>query len=168
MRTLLTNLIPFPRLHFMTVSHAPTTAEAVSPSTSELTDLVFDKSYATVDCNAFNEKFLSSALVYRGSPMSDIEEAVAKLKTREFPFSVSDCLKYGNIHKKPFVLKEGKLAPHESSCTLINHNVAVKSLFKRMKRQWDRLFSKRSFTHWYLWHGMNNRGMICGSLNGTN
>jgi hypothetical protein len=67
---IITNLVPYTRLHFTTVSYAPIVPlneePAQPPTASELTDMVFDPRYATIDCSPLQDVLIACGLIYRG------------------------------------------------------------------------------------------------------
>ena len=154
--TLTTNLVPYYMLHFTTLSCVP-----MQSSVSEMTEMAFESRHNSLDCDPFKSKFVSCALIYRSCPLLQIEEAIAKLRTKGLQFSVSERYKYGNINKEPFVFKEESFT---SNCTLINNNCSVINTFKKMQRNFNLLWNKRSHMWWYLSAaGSDGKALSCDS-----
>ena len=145
--TLATNLIPNYIFHFPVLSYAPLTTESVT----EMTEMAFDSRQTTLDCDPLTSKFISCAFIYKNSPLLQMEEAIAKIRTKGLQFSISERYKYGYVNKELFVLEEGPFKPHSSSCTLINNTLSVKKVFKRMLFNFDRMYIKKSHMQWFLY-----------------
>lgn len=83
-----TNLVPFPRLHFMLSSYAP----VISPkrayhelcSVNEITKAVFEPSRMMAKCDPSKGKYMTCCLMYRGDVApKDVNTAVRSIKTKK-------------------------------------------------------------------------------------
>lgn len=82
-----TNLVPYPRIHFMLSSYAPLVsiekAYHENSSVSEITNIVFEPSSMMVKCDPRRGKYMACCLMYRGdvSP-KDVNVALATIKSK--------------------------------------------------------------------------------------
>lgn len=82
-----TNLVPYPRIHFMLSSYAPVISSAKAYheqlSVPEITNAVFDPSSMMVKCDPRHGKYMACCLMYRGDVVpKDVNAAVATIKTK--------------------------------------------------------------------------------------
>jgi tubulin alpha len=82
-----TNLVPYPRIHFMLTSYAPVvSAEKAfheSNSVAEITSTVFEPSNMMTKCDPRHGKYMACCLMYRGDVVpKDVNAAVATIKTK--------------------------------------------------------------------------------------
>ena len=83
----LTNLVPFPRIHFPVVSYAPFLSIEQScysnKEVDEITETCFETVNQTLKCDVLNGKFIAVCLLYRGDVTpSDVNSAIYKLKAQ--------------------------------------------------------------------------------------
>merc|ERR1712085_179477 len=81
-----TNLVPYPRIHFMLTSYAPIiSAEKAyheQLSVAELTNSVFEPASMMVKCDPRHGKYMACCLMYRGDVVpKDVNASVATIKT---------------------------------------------------------------------------------------
>lgn len=81
-----TNLVPYPRIHFMLSSYAPIiSAEKAyheSLSVKELTSSVFEPAQMMVKCDPRHGKYMACCLMYRGDVVpKDVCSSIASVKT---------------------------------------------------------------------------------------
>merc|ERR1719201_217427 len=82
-----TNLVPYPRIHFMLASYAPIiSAEKAyheQLSVSEITNSVFEPASMLTKCDPRHGKYMAVCLMYRGDVVpKDVNAAVATIKTK--------------------------------------------------------------------------------------
>jgi tubulin alpha len=82
-----TNLVPYPRIHFMLSSYAPViSAEKAyheQLSVPEITNAVFEPSSMMAKCDPRHGKYMACCLMYRGDVVpKDVNAAVATIKTK--------------------------------------------------------------------------------------
>ena len=82
-----TNLVPYPRIHFMLSSYAPViSAEKAyheQLSVSEITNSAFEPSSMMAKCDPRHGKYMACCLMYRGDVVpKDVNASVATIKTK--------------------------------------------------------------------------------------
>jgi len=161
-----TNLVPFPRLHFMTTGIAPLVAknnkghEKIDPST--ITDSVFQPSSFLVKYNDFNveeDKYMAISLNYRGDVRSrDANQAAQLMKRKNKITFVEWCptgFKIGLNDEAPETVVDDDMADSPRNVVMIGNNVAVSRVFQqRLVAKFDLMYSQRAFVHWYVGEGM--------------
>lgn len=83
-----TNLVPFPRIHFMLSSYAPIISSARAHyelcSVPEITKAVFEPSRMMAKCDPSRGKYMACCLMYRGDiAPKDVNQAVGSIKTKK-------------------------------------------------------------------------------------
>ncbi len=83
-----TNLVPYPRIHFLLSSYAPLISadklHIEKISVAEMTYCAFLSSNVLAKCEPANDKYMASRLMYRGNIVpKDISAAIATIKTKK-------------------------------------------------------------------------------------
>jgi len=161
-----TNLVPFPRLHFMTNSLAPVIAKAKASnetfSVQDVTDQAVNPDYFLVrypDFDTAEDKYMAVTLLYRGNIKSKDSNAVIQwLKDNNKLSFVDWCptgYKVGLNDEPPALVKDDDVASTDVNCSMIGNNVAVSRVFsQRVVAKFDLMYSQRAFVHWYVGEGM--------------
>ncbi|CAN6454209.1 unnamed protein product [Victoria cruziana] len=157
-----TNLVPYPRIHFMLSSYAPViSAEKAyheQLSVPEITNAVFEPSSMMAKCDPRHGKYMACCLMYRGDVVpKDVNAAVATIKTKRTVQFVDWCptgFKCGINYQPPTVVPGGDLAKVQRAVCMISNNTAVAEVFSRIDHKFDLMYSKRAFVHWYVGEGM--------------
>ncbi|MBA0603513.1 hypothetical protein Gorai_003654 [Gossypium raimondii] len=157
-----TNLVPYPRIHFMLSSYAPViSAEKAyheQLSIPEITNAVFEPSSMMAKCDPRHGKYMACCLMYRGDVVpKDVNAAVATIKTKRTVQFVDWCptgFKCGINYQPPTVVPGGDLAKVQRAVCMISNNTAVAEVFARIDHKFDLMYSKRAFVHWYVGEGM--------------
>ncbi|XP_071696616.1 tubulin alpha-5 chain-like [Rutidosis leptorrhynchoides] len=157
-----TNLVPFPRIHFMLSSYAPMVSSARAYhelcSVPEITNAVFEPSNMMVKCDPRHGKYMACCLMYRGDiAPKDVNTAVGSIKTKKTIQFVDWCptgFKCGINNQAPTAVPGGDLAKSKRAVCMISNNTAVSEVFSRIDHKFDTMFAKRAFVHWYLGEGM--------------
>merc|ERR1712019_200804 len=141
-----TNLVPFPRLHFMTTALAPVIskdkASHEAQTVREITDTVMQPKSMLIkytDFDPVEDKYMAVSLNYRGSIKSKEANATVQwLKQNNKMSFVEWCptgFKIGlnETPAAPILNQDGKsidiMAPAERNVTMIGNNVAVSRVF---------------------------------------
>jgi len=164
-----TNLVPFPRLHFMTTALAPVInkkkASHEAQTIREITDHVFQPQNMLVkyaDFDPVEDKYMAISVNYRGSIKSKEANATVQwLKQNNKISFVEWCPTGFKIGLNEVPAAEVKIPTPdimktaERNVTMIGNNVAVSRVFtERITKKYDMMYSQRAFVHWYVGEGM--------------
>jgi len=161
-----TNLVPFPRLHFMTTALAPVVsnkkASHEAATIREITDHVFQPQNMLVkyaDFDPVEDKYMAISVNYRGEIKSKEANATVQwLKQNNKISFVEWCptgFKIGLNDKPAAALDDDILAASPRNVTMIGNNVAVSRVFtERITKKYDIMYGQRAFVHWYVGEGM--------------
>jgi len=161
-----TNLVPFPRLHFMTTSMAPLVAEVDVDVTEVLyedsiTDALFQPSHMFVryhEWDVLEDQYMGISITYRGNCVGKrINRAILEIKEKKIKL-VEWCptgFKLSLIDRPTAFLPDDGFLPTDRSAVMIGNNTAVaRPLQQRIAKKFDLLYSQRAFVHWYVGEGM--------------
>jgi tubulin alpha len=161
-----TNLVPFPRLHFMTTSLAPVTTpkkmETAKIDLQAITESCFSPANFLVKIADFDpeeDKYMAISLNYRGDAKSKDANATAQwCKANKKISFVEWCptgFKIGLNEIPPAVLECDDIAPSPRNVVMIGNNTAISRVFsERISKKYDLMYSQRAFVHWYVGEGM--------------
>ncbi|CAE8724174.1 unnamed protein product [Polarella glacialis] len=157
-----TNLVPYPRIHFMLSSYAPIiSAEKAyheQLSVAEITMSVFEPASMFVTCDPRHGKYMACCMMYRGDVVpKDVNASVATIKTKRTIQFVDWCptgFKVGINYQPPTVVPGGDLAKVMRACCMISNSTAIAEVFSRCDHKFDLMYSKRAFVHHYVGEGM--------------
>ena len=157
-----TNLVPYPRIHFMLSSYAPViSAEKAyheQLSVAEITNSAFEPSSMMAKCDPRHGKYMACCLMYRGDVVpKDVNAAVANIKTKRTIQFVDWCptgFKCGINYQAPTTVPGGDLAKVQRAVCMISNSTAIAEVFSRLDHKFDLMYSKRAFVHWYVGEGM--------------
>eukprot|EP01068_Selenidium_serpulae_P014562 Selendium_serpulae@DN6110_c0_g1_i2.p2 len=162
-----TNLVPYPRIHFMLTGYAPVIDSArgyhETLAVPELTSQVFQAGSQLVKCDPKKGKYLSVCLMYRGDVTpKDVNASVANIKSDRGVKFVDWCptgFKCGISAQPPTFVPGGDLAKVVRAVCCITNCTAIGEVFSRMNRKFDMMYRKRAFVHWYVGEGMDEGEM---------
>jgi len=161
-----TNLVPFPRLHFMTTSLAPVISKKKkdheAQTVREITDHVFQPKNMLVkygDFDPVEDKYMAISLNYRGEIKSKEANATVQwLKQNNKVSFVEWCptgFKIGLNNTPAAEVTNDPMTHNTRNVTMIGNNVAVSRVFtERITAKYDMMYSQRAFVHWYVGEGM--------------
>jgi tubulin alpha len=157
-----TNLVPYPRIHFMLCSYAPViSAEKVhheENKVAQLTNAVFEPQNMFAKCDPLHGKYMAVCLMYRGDIVpKDVTQAVAQIKTKRTIQFVDWCptgFKCGINSQPPFAVPGGDLAKVTRAVAMLSNTTAIGEVFSRLDQKFDLMYAKRAFVHWYVGEGM--------------
>merc|ERR1719169_142224 len=163
-----TNLVPFPRLHFMTSSISPVFSSGKgakdfeSITVQDITDYAFNPASFLVkyeDFDVAEDKYMAISLNYRGDVRSKESNKVAQwIKANNKVTFVDWCptgFKIGLNDEPPQLVADDDVADSPRNVVMIANNVAVSRVFsQRLVAKFDLMYSQRAFVHWYVGEGM--------------
>jgi len=157
-----TNLVPYPRIHFMLSSYAPViSAEKAyheALSVPEISNAAFEPTNMMAKCDPRRGKYMACCMMYRGDVVpKDVNAAVANIKMKKTIQFVDWCptgFKCGINYQPPTVVPGGDLAKVPRACCMISNSTAIAEVFQRIDAKFDLMYSKRAFVHWYVGEGM--------------
>jgi len=157
-----TNLVPYPRIHFMLCSYAPVISASKAYheqlSVSEISNAVFEPYNMMAKCDPRTGKYMACCLMYRGDVVpKDVQAAVAAIKAKRAVQFVDWCptgFKCGINYQPPTVVPNGDLAKVQRAVCMISNTTAIAEVFARLDHKFDLMYSKRAFVHWYVGEGM--------------
>jgi len=162
-----TNLVPFPRLHFMTTALAPVIskkkASHEAQTIREITDHMFQPQNMLVKYSDFDpveDKYMAISINYRGQIKSKEANATVQWLKQNNKISFVEWCPTGfkiGLNEVPAaeIGDEDVMAKAERNATMIGNNVAVSRVFtERIMKKYDMMYSQRAFVHWYVGEGM--------------
>jgi len=161
-----TNLVPFPRLHYMTSSFAPIISKKKAKneifSVQDCLDEAVNSDNFFVkypDFDPVEDKYLAMMFLFRGSAKArDVNKGISWLNDNNKVEFVSWCpsgYKIGLNDEPPALVKNDDMAGSTVNCSLLGNNVAVTRVFsERIVAKFDLMYSHRAFVHWYVGEGM--------------
>ena len=157
-----TNLVPYPRIHFMLASYAPIiSAEKAmreKQSTNDITIQAFDAQSMMAKCDPRHGKYMATCLLYRGDVTpKDVNGAIQLVKSKRAVQFVDWCptgFKTG-INSLQMIPPPGsEIAKVERSVCMVANSTAISEVFHRIDQKFDLMYSKRAFVHWFVGEGM--------------
>merc|ERR1712217_550018 len=161
-----TNLVPFPRLHFMTTSLAPVISKKKAAHEAQMVREITDHSFQPqnmlvkyADFDVVEDKYMAISVNYRGDIKSQESNATVQwLKQNNKISFVEWCptgFKIGLNEVPAAKIGNDVMAPAKRNVTMIGNNVAVSRVFtERINKKYDMMYSQRAFVHWYVGEGM--------------
>jgi len=162
MRDVYEDLVPFPRLHFMTTSLRPISAKQNTVDARQIIDdLVQSKNFNVhiADFDVIEDKYMAIKILPRGGFKSkEINQAAAWIKQRHKVSFVEWCPNTQlqcNICPKPIAKTAGEnFGTEGKSATMVGNNIAICRKFKETAKRYDIMYSNRAYVHQYVKHDM--------------
>jgi tubulin beta len=161
LRKLYTNMCPYPALHFFLPGFAPLTTTSTfnqysNYSVKHLVKDLFNSRHQMAAYDACSGKYLTCAAIFRGLVSSkDVEEAMVDIQR---------CNSDSFVNWIPNNIKTAICdIPPRGLCfsaTFLANTTAITLSFNRLIEQFDSMFSKRAFVHWYTAEGMEEQEFI--------
>jgi len=157
-----TNLVPYPRIHFLLTSYAPIVSRErafhESMSIAEITSSVFEPTSMMTKCDPRNGKYMACCLMYRGDVVpKDVNAAIATIKTKRTVQFVDWCptgFKTGINYQAPTSIPDGDMAEVKRAVCMVANTTAIAEVLSRIDHKFDLMYAKRAFVHWYVGEGM--------------
>uniref|UniRef100_H2RAU0 Tubulin alpha 1c n=1 Tax=Pan troglodytes TaxID=9598 RepID=H2RAU0_PANTR len=136
----LTNLVPYPRIHFPLATYAPViSAEKAyheQLTVAEITNACFEPANQMVKCDPRHGKYMACCLLYRGDVVpKDVNAAIATIKTKRTIQFVDWCptgFKVGINYQPPTVVPGGDLAKVQRAVCMLSNTTAVAEAWARL------------------------------------
>jgi len=161
-----TNLVPFPRLHFMTTSLAPIVSARKAATANTEVKRITDESLQSgnflvkyTDWDVVEDKYMAISLNYRGAITSqEANGTVQWVKGQNKVSFVEWCptgFKIGLNDVPASAVKGDDMAEATRNAVMIGNNIAVNRVFvERLSKKYDMMYSQRAYVHWYVGEGM--------------
>ncbi|KAH0473027.1 MAG: uncharacterized protein KVP18_000351 [Porospora cf. gigantea A] len=157
-----TNLVPYPRIHFMLSSYAPIISAKKAAhekmSISDITTAAFEPGSMMAMCDPRHGKYMACTLMYRGDcAPNDITKAITAVRQKAAIRFVDWCptgFKTGINSQAPVSVEGSELAKVPRAVAMISNSTALSTVFERLTQKFDLMFTKRAFVHWYVGEGM--------------
>ena len=155
LRKLAVNLIPFPRLHFFAVGHAPLAAPGSqsyrSLSVPELAGQMFDRNNMMAEVDPREGRYLTAAVYFRGKVSTkEVEDEMALMQNKNAGYFV-DWIPHNIKSSVCDIPATGE----KISSAFIGNTTAIQSIFMRIGDQFRAMFKRKAFLHWYKGEGMD-------------
>lgn len=155
LRKLAVNMVPFPRLHFFTVGFAPLiekgTQQYRNYTVAELTSQMFSPKNMMAAHDPTHGRYLTVAAIFRGKvSVKDVDEQMLNMQMKNsshFVEWIPNNCKTAVCDTAPTGL--------EMSATFIGNTTSIQQLFKRISEQFQLMFRRKAFLHWYTGEGMD-------------
>jgi len=157
-----TNLVPYPRIHFMLCSYAPIISNEKAYheqiTVAELAANVFEPPNMMAKCDPRHGKYMACCLMFRGDIVpKDVTAAVALMKGKRTIQFVDWCptgFKCGINSQAPTTVPGSELAKVNRALLMLSNTTAIAEVFQRIDKKFDLMYTKRAFVHWYVGEGM--------------
>eukprot|EP00808_Paulinella_micropora_P029445 g14900.t1 len=158
-----TNLVPYPRIHFMLSSYSPVISAAKAQheqlSVAQITNAAFEPQNMMAKCDPRVGKYMACCMMYRGDVVpKDVNSAVGAIKAKKRDVQFVDwCptgFKCGINYQKPQAVPGADLAAVKRAVCMVANSTAIAEVFSRIDAKFDLMYTKRAFVHWYVGEGM--------------
>eukprot|EP01083_Nonionella_stella_P172747 593814_1 len=149
------NLVPFPRLHFLLIAHAPLFApgqgQKVKLTSQEIENQMWSSRNVLANIKAEDGKYMSATCMFRGAVSNqEVDDEVAKVQQKmadDFVTWIPNNIKSAHI----------VIPPEDTSIagTFVANTTAMKAVFQRVSAQFAKMFKRKAFLHWYKGEGMD-------------
>jgi len=157
-----TNLVPYPRIHFMLSSYAPIFSNEMATqeksTVKQISNSAFEPENMMCKVDPRKGKYMATCLMFRGNVNpSEVNSSMIDLKSKshiQFVDWSPTGFKCGINNQPLTVVPGGDLAATDKSLCLVANTTAVVDVFTRLDSKFDLMFTKRAFVHWYVGEGM--------------
>lgn len=155
LRKLAVNLIPFPRLHFFAIGHAPLAAPDSqsyrSLSVPELAGQMFDRNNMMAEIDPREGRYLTAAVYFRGKVSTkEVEDEMALMQSKNSAYFVEWI-----PHNIKTSVCDIPATGEKISSAFIGNTTAIQTTFQRVGDQFRSMFKRKAFLHWYKGEGMD-------------
>lgn len=162
LRKIMTNMCPYPRMKFFIPGYSPirrSNNNNCDPPVNvrDLVEQIFDPEFQMISDKMQDGRYLTCATIFRGNVSSkEVEEATAEIQKRKrhmFVNWIPNNVKSAICDVPPLNT--------QLSATFLANTSATACIFGRLLHQFDALFDKKAFLHWYLSEGMDEHEFEC-------
>lgn len=111
-----------------------------------------------VKCDPKRGKFMACCMLYRGDVVpNDVNTAISKIKSGRSISFVDWCptgFKVGINSQIPTMVPGGDLAAAQRAVCMLSNSTAIAEAWSRLDSNFDLMYRKRAFVHWYVGEGM--------------
>nr|UXY86799.1 tubulin beta subunit [Cryptomonas paramecium] len=155
LRKLAVNLIPFPRLHFFIVGFSPLGSRGSQQyknlSIAELTQQMFDSKNMMAACDPNHGRYLTAAVYFRGKvATNDVDDQMISIQNKQSNHFV-EWIPHNIKSSVCDIPPKGM----DISSAFIGNSTSIQDLFKRIGDQFQAMFRRKAFLHWYTGEGMD-------------
>lgn len=154
-RKLLTNLCPFPRMHFLTTTLAPITNQidkrydVMGPQ--QIVRELFDSKNSICMSDLSQGKLLTGAAIFRGKvETSSAESSLSSLRNKNsgnFVEWIPDSLMTSVCHVPGL--------EHDLSGVMLGNSTSIQNILNRLDDQFMPMFKRKAFMHHYIQQGLD-------------
>lgn len=159
---ILTNLSPYPRIHFVIPSITSLNPYGNTSPSSFQEDFLkgFDDKYRMAYINTQKDKYISVNSIHCGDiSSSEIRDSILYVKKEnrlKFVDWTPTGLKFYQSKSPPPFLPNGDWSFVPQGSLVLTNHTGVKQIFNKMAKNWDLLYSKRAFVHWFVGEAMES------------
>ncbi|KAI8528615.1 hypothetical protein RHMOL_Rhmol12G0161500 [Rhododendron molle] len=155
LRKLAVNLIPFPRLHFFMVGFAPLTSRGSQQyrnlSVPELCQQMWDSKNMMCAADPRNGRYLTASAMFRGKVSTkEVDDQMINVQNKNSSYFVEWIP--NNVKSSVCDIPPRGFA---MASTFIGNSTAIQEMFRRVGEQFNAMFRRKAFLHWYTGEGMD-------------
>lgn len=155
LRKLSVNLVPFPRVHFLMASVAPLTSRAMAnyrpPLARDILQGMMEARAMMCAADPRHGRYLTGAAMVRGPISSwELNQELLSMRNRNSSYFV-EWIPNSMMSSICNVPAKGQ----RISATFVGNSTSVQEVFKRVQGQFEVMFKRSAFVHWYLDEGMD-------------
>jgi len=160
---LLTNVVPYPRIHYVVPSYAPMLPASYADdgsltSVPKLAMAVFEPSMQLLSMDPMQGSYLVCSLMFRGDvvkkQVAAVTQAIKSCKRINFVDWSPTAFKTGVNYKPPVTVPGGDMAKVPRAALSLAAHSAIGGVFDSIGKKFDKMYAKRAFVHWYVGEGM--------------
>lgn len=163
-----TNLVPYPRIHYPLISFSPLlSTDKIRHrrlTIEEITNDCFLPFNQLVKCDPRHGKYMACCLLYRGRiPPREISQVIHKMKDDDKIKFVNWCptgFKVGINYHIAEEIPGSQISSVQRSVCMLANTTAIAEAWARIDYQFDLMYAKRAYIHWYLSEGMEEQEFL--------
>jgi tubulin alpha len=157
------NLVIYPRIHFAVCSYAPVIPnermEWYDYSVKGISKRAYQPENVMLECKMAEGKLMGYVGLYHISNSwnrSDITNAIVERRTdQQIQFVDWTRGSWFAVDERPTVYtREGDFGKSPTSLCVLSSTTAISNAWNRVDREFDSLYTRRAYVHWYVAEGM--------------